>query len=91
MIESVVMVTSVEVFQKIRELSKKTLNPRHRILLNDICSEISIPTDSLLVLLIELENRGLIKIFNTTVTSVSLTDYGNEHNTPPGGMNSEEK
>lgn len=84
------MITSVEVFNKIKAMSLRTLNPRHRILLDDIYQEIPVPKDRLLVLLVELENRGLIKIFNTTVASVSLTNYGNANNDPPGGYGSEE-
>lgn len=85
------MTTSVEVLEKIRELSKRTLNPQHRILLSDICAAVSVPKDSLLVLLIELENRGLIKIYSTAIASVSLTRYGNEKHNPPEGINSEER
>lgn len=84
------MITSVEVFKKIRAISERTLNSRHRILLNDLLAEILIPQDSLLVLLIELENRGLVKIHNTTVVSVSLTNYGiTLLEDPLGGLNSE--
>lgn len=83
------MITSVEVFKKIRAISERTLNPRHRVLLNDILAEALIPQDSLLVLLIELENRGLVKIHNTTVISVSLTNYGITLEDPLGGLNSE--
>ena len=65
-----------EVFRKIKELSKKTLNSRHRIFLIDIAGTLSFSRESLLLSLAELENDGLIKIHNTTVTSVSLTSYG---------------
>jgi hypothetical protein len=84
------MVTSEKVFGKIKEMSLKTLNPYHRILLKDITAEFLIPQDSLFILLVELENRGLIKIYNTSVVSVSLTNYGATHDNPPGGVNSEE-
>jgi len=82
------MITSVEVFTKIKVMSRKTLNPNHRILLSDIVSEIHVPQDSLLVLLVELENRGLIKIHKTTIVSVSLTNYGIGQETPPSGLTS---
>lgn len=65
-----------EVFRKIKELSKKTLNSRHRIFLIDIAGALSFSKDSLLLSLAELESDGLIKIHKTTVTSVSLTRYG---------------
>lgn len=84
------MITSTEVFNKIKAMSLRTLNPQHRILLDDLHQEIQIHKDTLLVLLIELENRGLIKIYNSTVASVSLTNYGNTNSDPPGGYNSEE-
>ena len=71
-------------------MSVRTLNPYHRILVKDITTEFSIPQDALLVLLIELENRGLIKIHHTLVASVSLTSYGAMHHNPPGGISSDE-
>jgi len=82
------MITSVEIFRKIKVMSRKTLNPNHRILLSDIVSEIHVPQDFLLVLLIELENRGLIKIHKTTIVSVSLTNYGIGQENPPSGLTS---
>jgi len=83
------MITSVEVFKKIKTISARTLNPRQRILLHDILSEMFITQNSLVVLLIELENRGLVKIHHTTVVSVSLTNYGITQEDPLGGLNSE--
>jgi len=82
------MITSVEIFRKIKVMSRKTLNPNHRILLSDIVSEIHVPQDSLLVLLVELENRGLIKIHKTTIVSVSLTNYGIGQEDPTSGLTS---
>jgi DNA-binding MarR family transcriptional regulator len=70
------MSTAAQVFDKMKDWSKKTLNFRHRILLNDIAAELSISQDSLLGLLTELENAGLVKIYRTDVASVSLTSYG---------------
>lgn len=68
-------------------MSNKTLNPLHRILLSDIASEMSMSQDSLFVFLVELENRGLIKINKTKVASINLTTYGNQEN-PPSGFDS---
>lgn len=85
------MVTSERVFERIREMSVRTLNPYHRIMVKDITTEFSIPQDALLVLLIELENRGLIKIHHTMIASVSLTSYGATHHNPPGGISSDER
>jgi Mn-dependent DtxR family transcriptional regulator len=65
-----------EVFRKIKDLSRKTLNSRHRIFLVDIAGELAISMKLLLVSLSELEHTGLIKIHKTTVTSVSLTGQG---------------
>jgi hypothetical protein len=84
------MATSENVFERIKEMSLRTLNPHPRILVKDIIAELSMPQDSLLVLLVELENRGLIKIHHTDIASVSLTRYGIIHHNPPGGINSEE-
>ena len=65
-----------EVFLKIKELSKRTLNSNHRIFVIDIAGALSCSKESLLISLNELENDGLIKIHKTTVTAISLTSYG---------------
>jgi len=82
-------ITSIEVFRKIKAMSRKTLNPNRRILLTDMMNEIPVPQNSLLVLLIELEDRGLIKIHKTTIVSVSLTNYGIDQENPPGRFSSQ--
>jgi DNA-binding MarR family transcriptional regulator len=84
------MITSTEVFKQIRSMSLKTLNPKHRILIRDIATELGVEPDALLVLLAELNNRGLIRLHHTTIASVSLTDYGVGQDNPPGGLKSEE-
>ncbi|MGC4234700.1 MAG: hypothetical protein QM594_17090 [Niabella sp.] len=84
------MITSVEVFKHIKAWSLKTLNRRQRIILQELSTSLSVSGDSLLVLLIELENRGLIKIHRESIISVSLTNYGVEQHNPPGGIGSEE-
>jgi Mn-dependent DtxR family transcriptional regulator len=70
------MSTVAQVFDKMKDWSKKTLNSRHRMLLSDLAAELSISRDSLSELLTELENAGLVKIYRTDVASVSLTSYG---------------
>jgi hypothetical protein len=70
------MSTAAQVFDKMKDWSKKTLNSRHRILLSDIATELSVPQDLLLGLLTELQNAGLVRIYKTDVASVSLTSYG---------------
>ena len=80
------MITSVDVFKKIKAISRETLNPNRRILLSDMVNEIALPQDSLLVLLIELEDRGLIKIHKTPIVSISLTSYGIDQENPPSGF-----
>jgi hypothetical protein len=70
------MITATHVFDKMKKWSKKTLNSRHRLLLDDLAAELSIPNDSLMGLLSELENAGLVKIYKTGVAAVSLTSYG---------------
>lgn len=82
-------VTSVEVFRKIKELSRRTMKANHRILLSDIATGMDLSHDSLLVMLVELENRGLVRIFKTMVLSVSLTSYGISQDDPPSGLGSE--
>ena len=83
------MAKSEEVFEKIREMNECTLNPHRSVLLSEIASKLLLEQDSLLVLLTELQNRGLVKIHNGTVVSVSLTHYGAAHKNPPGGLNSD--
>jgi Mn-dependent DtxR family transcriptional regulator len=80
------MVTGVDVFNKIKELSTRTLSPNPRILLSDIAAELTVSQNALLVLLAELENRGLIKMHKGQVTTVSLTNYGAGEADPPGGL-----
>jgi Mn-dependent DtxR family transcriptional regulator len=82
------MITSTEVFGKIKEMSKRTYGAQNRILLHDIADALSISSDLLLVMVIELQNRGLIIIHKTSIVSVSLTNYGVQEDNPPGGFNS---
>lgn len=70
------MRTATAVFRKLKEMSKKTLNSRHRIFLNDIAAEVSLPPELLSEMLTELEQAGLIQIHKTTVIAISLTGYG---------------
>lgn len=84
------MITSVDVFKEIKLLSVRKLNPRHHIAFEALLPALTISKDSLLVLLIELENRGLIKVHRSGIISVSLTDYGAVHDNPPGGIDSRE-
>lgn len=70
------MITNVTVFEIIKRMSMKTLNPQHRVLLSDIASELGISKDKVLLLLIELEQVGVIKIHRTQIVSVSITNYG---------------
>jgi hypothetical protein len=70
------MITATQVFDKMKKWSKKTLNSRHRLLLDDLAAEMSIPNDSLMGLLSELESAGLVKIYKSDVATVSLTSYG---------------
>lgn len=82
------MITSVEVFNKMRDMSQRTFGTRPRILLSDLAKELSIEQDVVLVLAAELENRGLINIHKTNIVSVSLTSYGVSEESPTGGFNS---
>ncbi|MCD6063342.1 MAG: hypothetical protein K0R82_1253 [Flavipsychrobacter sp.] len=82
------MATAEEVYKKIGELSERMLNQKPRVLLRDIAGELSISQNELLVLLAELENRGLIKIHRTAIASVSLTNYSLDLGEPSGGLES---
>ena len=70
------MITSADVLRKIKEISTKTVNAQHRIMLNDLLDEYVFSKDALFVLLVELEDKGLVKIHKTKVVSVSLTSQG---------------
>ena len=80
------MLTGVDVFNKIKELSQRTLSANPRILLTDIAAGLDISQDALLVLLVELESRGLIKTHRGRVISVSLSNYGVDETSPPSGF-----
>lgn len=82
------MITSVEVFDSIRRLSPRTLTSRPRVPVSAIAEELAIPQDDVLVLLAELQNRGLIAIHKGTFVSVSLTSYGTDNESPSGGLQS---
>lgn len=84
------MVTSIHVFDYIKSLSLKTVNPQIRIRLSEILSGFPIQKEAVLVLLKELENRRLINIHRQAVPSISLTGYGTQNNHPPGGLESYE-
>lgn len=73
------MTTSIEILKKIKEMSKRTFDPRPRILLSDIAASLEVSPSVINVLLNDLENRGLVKIYKTTIESVSLTSYGSSH------------
>jgi hypothetical protein len=85
------MTTSIEIFQSIKYLSRQTFNPCRRLHINDLTETCSVPKDALLVLLVELQNRGLIKINHTKIITVHLTPYGILQNSVTGGLNSEER
>ncbi len=70
------MITSIEVFGTIKELSTRTLGSLNRITLSDIAEGLAIPADLLLVFLTELQIKGLILIHKIPIVSVSLTNYG---------------
>lgn len=70
------MITSIEVFGKIKELNMRTFGSLNRILLSDIASDLSIPSDLLLIFLTELQDKGFILIHRIPIVSVSLTNFG---------------
>lgn len=70
------MINGIEVFEAIKSMSGRTLNPRHRILFVDIASKLDMPQDRLLLILTELEDAGYIKLHRTKVVSVTLTSHG---------------
>ncbi len=76
------MKTSVQVFEQIKTMDGETLHPKRHILLKELSSALSLPQDELLVFLVELEDRGLVKIHKTTLPAVSLTNYGTEQDKP---------
>lgn len=85
------MTTSKEVFDYIKSLSAKTVNPQIRIRLSDVLSGFSIQGEQVLVLLAELENRRLIDIHRAGIPTISLTRYGAQNDYPNGGLESYER
>lgn len=84
------MLTSIDIFNTIKVLSTRTLNPCQRILFSELAANSSLQGDGLLVVLLELENRGLVKIHHSTIKAVSLTLYSSLQSTVTGGLNSED-
>lgn len=84
------MVTSMNVFDYIKALSSKKVNPQIRIRLSEVLAGFPVQKEKILVLLAELENRGLINIHRETIPSVSLTKYGVQNDSPAGGIESYE-
>ena len=84
------MTTSKEVFDYVKLLSAKTLNPQIRIRLSDLLSEFPISAEKVLVLLVELEKRRLIDVHRGKILTVSLTRYGIQNSNPGGGLDSYE-
>lgn len=80
------MITSVEIFRTVKQMSKRTLGPRPRVLLGDMTRVLGIPADTILLLLTELEDRGLVEVHGTTTVSVSLTSYGVTQESVSGGL-----
>ncbi|MCH5718580.1 hypothetical protein [Niabella hibiscisoli] len=85
------MIPSIDVFKIIKALSKHTLNPCPRLSFAALIKNCSLQRDALFVLLIELENRGLIKINYTAVTTINLTLYGSSQDSVTGGLYSEDR
>lgn len=83
------MITSAEIFSAVKRMSQRTLGTRPRLLLTDIATSLGVSPDIILVLLVELENRGLVQIHKATVVSVSLTNYGVSQENVSGGLNSQ--
>lgn len=75
------MAATEKIFEAIKTMSKKTLNSQHRILLNDIASDLKLSKDNILVSLLELEYAGYIKIHRSKIISVALTNHGLQSNT----------
>ena len=84
------MTTSKEVFDYIKTLSAKTVNPQIRIRLSDVLSGFPVQGEKVLVLLAELENRRMIDIHRVGVPSISLTRYGIQNDFNLGGLESYE-
>lgn len=70
------MISSSEVFLKIKQMSTRTYSSTHRILLGELAAEMALSQDDLLVLLMELQNKGYIQINSTRIASVNLTNFG---------------
>ena len=70
------LITWEGMFNKIKDMSKRTLGVNHHIMLKDLAAELPISGDAIILALVELEKRGLVTIQKIPVVSVSLTSYG---------------
>jgi DNA-binding IscR family transcriptional regulator len=68
--------TTNDVFRKIREISLRVPNPRPSIPVNNIASELNIPSETLVSHLAELKDMRLIKSNDSLSKSISLTLLG---------------
>ena len=83
------MTTGIEVFLRVKEMSGRNFGPRPRIALGEIAASLSVSPDALLVLLKELQNRGLVVIHTGKIPTVSLSSYGVREDEATGGFGSE--
>ena len=72
------VVTWEGMFNKIKDMSRKTLGTHRRIMLMDLAAELPVSGDVIILALVELERRGLVQIHRAQAVSVSLTSYGEE-------------
>ncbi len=70
------MVTTNDVYRKIKEISKRTANPRPQILVKGIADELLQMREQILPMLTELKDMRLITFDHTYVQSVKLTLLG---------------
>jgi hypothetical protein len=75
------MATVNEVYQKIKEISKRTANPRPEIVIQRLAEEMQQVREQILPILVELKDLRLIK-FNqpAAVVSIRLTLLGHTVN-----------
>lgn len=70
------MITTNDVYRKIKEMSKRTANPRPPIVVNGIASELQRSREEIIPMLIELKDLKLINFNEPALISIKLTLLG---------------
>jgi len=74
------MINTNEVFRKIKEISKRSVNPRPQVLVQLVAQELSASRENIMPSLKELKDMRLIQLDNITASHLKLTLLGHTVN-----------